>query len=353
MERTKEELIANLYALRAGLSVISLEYDTVKQIKEEVKTQQERAQSSEKKINLLNKTLHSTRSFDDSENTKLDERKKTLLAEKEGDLKKVDEKMRAPKKGLVGCAVATILLMLPIINFLVQGMPAVGIPYGGIILLMWAIYLIIFFRKRSEINSEKNKVISDYEMRLKQSEDNTEKRKIADAKKKEDAQKNLEREQQNLERYRSNLVEAKNKYKETTSVSLKKTTDILQVMMVQYASVISINDWANMDLIVYYLSTGRADTMKEALQLYDRQRQSFKQSEQNVRNTINSSFVTFKAAIERCLNELSRKLELQQQQVSQQDLYQAVVSKIYTDSHELVADMDSMKAESSSMSKSK
>lgn len=38
--------------------------------------------------------------------------------------------------------------------------------------------------------------------------------------------------------------------------------------------IISESDWKNIDLLIFYLSTGRADTLKEALQLADRQRQT-------------------------------------------------------------------------------
>ena len=41
-----------------------------------------------------------------------------------------------------------------------------------------------------------------------------------------------------------------------------------------YASRISKADWENIDLLIHYFETGRADSMKEALQLVDRQRQT-------------------------------------------------------------------------------
>lgn len=38
--------------------------------------------------------------------------------------------------------------------------------------------------------------------------------------------------------------------------------------------VINESDWKNLDLIIHYLTTGRADTIKEALYQVDRQRQT-------------------------------------------------------------------------------
>ncbi len=41
-----------------------------------------------------------------------------------------------------------------------------------------------------------------------------------------------------------------------------------------YASIVSESDWENLDLIIYYFETGRATTVKEALFLVDRQKQT-------------------------------------------------------------------------------
>ena len=37
---------------------------------------------------------------------------------------------------------------------------------------------------------------------------------------------------------------------------------------------ITERDWGNLDLVIYYFETGRAETIKEALQLVDRQKQT-------------------------------------------------------------------------------
>lgn len=53
----------------------------------------------------------------------------------------------------------------------------------------------------------------------------------------------------------------------------KKTTLIVEEGRAAYP-LIDFRDWENVDLIIYYFETGRADDMKEALQLVDRQRQT-------------------------------------------------------------------------------
>ena len=52
---------------------------------------------------------------------------------------------------------------------------------------------------------------------------------------------------------------------------VKRYTDAL---ITEFSSVLDPRDWANIDLIIFYYETGRADTLKEALQQVDRQRQN-------------------------------------------------------------------------------
>lgn len=55
---------------------------------------------------------------------------------------------------------------------------------------------------------------------------------------------------------------------------VKENVRIRDFLANNYNNVITPSDWANIDLIVYYFNTGRADTIKEALQLVDEQRRN-------------------------------------------------------------------------------
>lgn len=48
---------------------------------------------------------------------------------------------------------------------------------------------------------------------------------------------------------------------------------IYTALVNEYSKILDIRDWENIDLIIFYLETGRAESMKEALQQVDRQRQ--------------------------------------------------------------------------------
>lgn len=49
---------------------------------------------------------------------------------------------------------------------------------------------------------------------------------------------------------------------------------VKKAMLETSTGVITEADWANIDLLIFYLETGRADSLKEALQLVDKQRQT-------------------------------------------------------------------------------
>ena len=54
----------------------------------------------------------------------------------------------------------------------------------------------------------------------------------------------------------------------------KEARNIKQGLIKAYSSLIAESDWENIDLLIYYMQTGRADNLKEALQQVDRQRQT-------------------------------------------------------------------------------
>lgn len=54
----------------------------------------------------------------------------------------------------------------------------------------------------------------------------------------------------------------------------QKAADVLVELTTTYEPFLLREDWQNIDLLIFYLQTGRADTLKEALVLADRQRQT-------------------------------------------------------------------------------
>ena len=65
------------------------------------------------------------------------------------------------------------------------------------------------------------------------------------------------------------------------------------------AGIITEADWVNVDLLIFYLETGRADSLKEALLLVDKQRQT-----NQISHAIHEASVHVSTSIESGLNRL-------------------------------------------------
>lgn len=89
-------------------------------------------------------------------------------------------------------------------------------------------------------------------------------------------------------------------------------------------TVIDFRDWANVDLIIFYYETGRADTMKEALQQVDRQRQNetlvkaVGMATEMIAKTILQSIGSLKNTLDHSFRKLSVQLEFQHQKSLEQ-----------------------------------
>lgn len=90
-----------------------------------------------------------------------------------------------------------------------------------------------------------------------------------------------------------------------------------------YKGILDERDWENVDLIIYYLETGRADDIKEALQLVDRKLQTQRienlicDATQCIVDTLNNGFRNMQQALAIVYNGLSEQLSGISSQLSQ------------------------------------
>lgn len=102
-------------------------------------------------------------------------------------------------------------------------------------------------------------------------------------------------------------------------------------------------DWENVDLLIYYFETGRADDMKEALQLVDRQRQTemlakaIAMASAEISKTIHHSMNQLGSALAQSFGLLSSQMarqhgelmkELEEQAATQRDASEAQLKAI-------------------------
>ncbi len=125
----------------------------------------------------------------------------------------------------------------------------------------------------------------------------------------------------------------------------------------KYSYIIDERDWKYLDLVIYYFETGRADTMKEALQLVERETQT-----QRIIEAVNEATDRICRAIHMAANRISAQLNnissqlttiaMQQQvQIAQNcrlieaaDLRNALIRKANVTSEQIMTDVSRIRS---------
>ncbi|MBQ7337464.1 MAG: hypothetical protein IJW40_03310 [Clostridia bacterium] len=96
--------------------------------------------------------------------------------------------------------------------------------------------------------------------------------------------------------------------------STRLVKSIKEALDTQLQNILSEDDWENADLLIFYLQTGRADSLKEALILADRQRQTeqitnaIRYASEQISNQFRSSFDRLERVIDKCCLDLSNQI---------------------------------------------
>lgn len=304
MEREqKNQMLADLYALRAGMSAISIERD-----KFGVK---EKAYSDAKR-----KVDCACYEYENAENSvsRCDE------YDKKDSLQKTEEKAKLDltfKKTVIGSLGAGIVgALIPwFFYFATSGDYGQDSKYGysywkeyliasacisGIIFVVGLAFALIVkvsngkdLQKRIKEGSGKSKQdLKDAKARLSQA--------AADC---DSAQKAL-------------AIVSKD-YEKVKSVSTKLSQEMYNALVAQFKSVLDIRDWEHIDLIIFNFETGRADTLKEALQQVDRRVQTdeiieaIESAGSSIAATINVTMRELRSDLNKSFNRLSEQLAIQ------------------------------------------
>lgn len=103
----------------------------------------------------------------------------------------------------------------------------------------------------------------------------------------------------------------------TVTAHVNSCTAIDKFIRQKYSPILSESDWHSLDLIIYYLETNRADTVKEALQLADKQRQNdeiviaIKGAANAITDTIQGGFLQLRADMVKCFSIMSNQIQIQ------------------------------------------
>ncbi len=102
--------------------------------------------------------------------------------------------------------------------------------------------------------------------------------------------------------------------------SVRDSVALFKALEEQFSDFLQVVDWGNVDLLIHYFSTGRADNMKEALQQVDRQRQTedivraVNNASRQICGTITQAFTQLQTSMAQNFVMLSQQLDLMHQQ---------------------------------------
>lgn len=97
----------------------------------------------------------------------------------------------------------------------------------------------------------------------------------------------------------------------------KLSQEMYNALVAQFKSVLDIRDWEHIDLIIFNFETGRADTLKEALQQVDRRVQTdeiieaIESAGNYISSTIRMSMNELRSDLNKSFNRLSEQLAIQ------------------------------------------
>lgn len=303
MEREqKNQMLADLYALRAGMSAISIERD-----KFGVK---EKAYSDAKR-----KVDCACYEYENAENSvsRSDE------YDKKDSLQKTEEKVkldRTFKKTVIGSIVAGIFgALIPWVIYFLHGDNIQDSKYGysnwkEYLLVSACILGIIFVVGLAIALIVKVSNGKDLQKRIKEGSGKS-KQDLKDAKAR------LTQAAWDCDSAQKALAVVSEDYEKVKSVSTKLSQEMYDALAAQFKSVLDIRDWEHIDLIIFNFETGRADTLKEALQQVDRRVQTdeiieaIESAGSSIAATINVTMRELRSDLNKSFNRLSEQLAIQ------------------------------------------
>ncbi len=326
MDKKQEEL-QKMYAIRAGLSIVSQNCDAV--------------DSAETEIENAKKT-------NEEETSRIDELQRYYVgAEKmhaDGIKEKLNNYKRYIKRNIITIVISMIISLILIIiwknlyeaNKHDPGVVMVHLLFGALLII--AVGAIIGNLISSFTNNSMRK---DYLNKITQSE-----RTI------DEYEKQIEDLSNRITYRTKSIYDNDYKFTQIKKVAKEKNNVICEVMDLEYGNLIDKRDWENLDLIIYYYETGRADSVKEALQLVDKERRNDALIEAIgiATNEICQSIHTLGKVMIQGFASLSAQLEAQKVQIAgamseiltQQTLNNALLAKANVSSKQMVEQMKTL-----------
>lgn len=302
-QEQKNQMLADLYALRAGMSAISIERD-----KFGVK---EKAYSDAKR-----KVDCACYEYENAENfvSRCDEYDKKDSLQKTEEKAKLDRTFKKTVIGSIGAGIFGALIPW-FFYFIVDDLNIQDSQYGysywkKYLLVSACILGIIFVVGLAIALIVKVSNGKDLQKRIKEGSGKS-KQDLKDAKAR------LSQAAADCDSAQKALTIVSKDYEKVKSVSTKLSQEMYNALVAQFKSVLDIRDWEHIDLIIFNFETGRADTLKEALQQVDRRVQTdeiieaIESAGSSIAATINVTMRELRSDLNKSFNRLSEQIAIQ------------------------------------------
>lgn len=321
MELEKSEsVLGSLYALRAGLSAISVDYDKARKLDEDYyeKLNVVADQAGGARYEAPSGTLEYAKWLcDGSFRSELNQRYNRIYAKhiekEESNVKYYDY---AEKKTKCFVFMAIFLVVAVALSVGICFISARGIDTGVLVFLCsflaGAFIAAIIFMCKGIGYSRENK---NYNLIMAQIN------KSYNEKVKSEEQR-VSRERQALKNNINRLPQVKEEVQAVLKQRSNEITPIVQscnvfykALLEQFTPILDERDWQHLDLVIYEIETRRADNVKEALQLVDRELQTQRiehtlgEATRAICYTLQRGFVALQQSIKVCCQEICGRLD--------------------------------------------
>ena len=328
----KDELIAKFYTIRAGLSVIAEESEKIRKLENEIQELKLEDESYRKKAKYdANREKHILDYEKCSTENKIKEAQSSLTIIKNERERIYNDggkkyRPRLPIGLMVALSIIGIVITLIVVSIFEDSIPYGAVPFIVSFIYLYIFFIIVFFIIRRYRIGQKlwwddiykqDEIIKKRELSLLE------------------LKKDLEKKREEINELQNNILPAihnaspnssqisllKSKYYRTVSVSTQKAKSIRNALIEEFGDILTEDDWGNVDLLIFYLNTGRADSLKEALQLVDRQRQTNQivqaigTAASYISNTMQANTYKLARVMDNCFSNLSNQISTNHQQL--------------------------------------
>lgn len=308
-----KELLAELYTLRAGLSTISLKKDKLEVEKEELKRSKNALSNRTSEELKLAELKHD---FNILESIKIDK----------SHFNKTNKIWQISVALVPSAIIFSMVFMLEVVSepngetsrmlipeFILKKGFTAQLVFSALFPVFLAFLIIVvltiiestirkyrnnkfYLSELDKINKEKSRL----KILIEKEEKIVERKKI---------------EQQELKEQRQlNYLTMKNEYENNSNLIISSAKDTYSKLVDKFKNMLDVRDWQYLDLIIYYIETGRADSIKEALLQVDRKMQmnmiveAIANAATKITETINTSLLSIQNEININFKNLSELL---------------------------------------------